>query len=243
MDEVFLRGDGKYAVPIVGESYRQEALHEICRGLTERKKVIATLILEDQNPHDSNAVRVEIDGNKVGYLSREMAMIYRQCIGDAGHARAVGTCDALVEPPDSDAAPPPRLLDRFYSGDIYEVFLDLFHEKEMEGILKELAKRAVQVTFDPVPDIQFAGTRFCLTGMFSRPKGQLEVAIVSRGGTIAENVSKKIRYLVVGHAGSPEWKFGTSGTKVEKAMHINEEGGCLSIISEDQLLTSLGEAP
>ncbi len=243
MDKIFLQGDGNCAVPIVGESSRQEALRAICRGQPGRKKVTASLILEDQNPSDANAVRVEIDGNKVGYLSREMAMVYREALLAAGHADAVGSCDAVVESPDSGATPPPKLLDRFYEGDIYEVFLDLFDDARMDGILKELAKRAVQVTFDSVPEIHFAGARFCLTGMFSRPKDELKAAIERRGGAVADNVSKRIRYLVVGNAGSPEWKYGTFGTKIEKAMLIKEdEGASLSIISEDQLVTSLGEA-
>jgi hypothetical protein len=38
----------------------------------------ATLVLENNNPHDDKAVRVDIDGRTVGYLSRDMAREYRR---------------------------------------------------------------------------------------------------------------------------------------------------------------------
>ena len=39
------------------------------------------LIPEPENPHDANAVRVEIKGRKVGYLSRVEAAHYRSLLG------------------------------------------------------------------------------------------------------------------------------------------------------------------
>lgn len=38
----------------------------------------AYLIPEDDNPHDPKAVRVEVDGHKVGYLSRTNARRFRK---------------------------------------------------------------------------------------------------------------------------------------------------------------------
>ena len=64
---------------IVGESYHQGAI----RGLWAGPEVTfaAILILENDNSHDRNAVRVEIAGVHVGYLSRETAKDYRSCMG------------------------------------------------------------------------------------------------------------------------------------------------------------------
>jgi len=241
MDDVILQGHGTYAVPIVGESHYQEALRELCSPKRGRNEVTASLILEDRNPHDPDAVRVEIAGKKVGYLSKEMAKIYREVMSAAGHGQAVTTCQAVVESSEGRATPPPSLLDPFYQGDICEVFLDIFDDESLNAILKELGKGSVQVAFDPIDEIQFPGARFCLTGVFDRSHDNLKTAIESRGGVVAENVSRKLRYLVVGGSGSTEWKYGTFGTKIEKAMLIKEEGGAsLSIISEDQLVTALG---
>ena len=67
-----LRGSGAFALPIVGESYYQEALGAICgprSDESEDRRVEARLVLEHDNPHDSMAVRVEIQGQPVGHLS------------------------------------------------------------------------------------------------------------------------------------------------------------------------------
>lgn len=42
--------------------------------------MLAELIPEPSNPHDPNAIRVEIDGRLVGYLSRDNAIKYGQLI-------------------------------------------------------------------------------------------------------------------------------------------------------------------
>src|SRR3546814_913822 len=94
-----LRGTGRYEFDIVGESKYQDALEEICGGRTDEsaeKHVEAILYLEDQNPYDNQAVRVDVEGNTVGYLARDDARSYRKQIASAGHANLVGTCDALI---------------------------------------------------------------------------------------------------------------------------------------------------
>lgn len=66
-------GEGEaadYSVKIVGESYRQDALEEICRGRdTESANLTATarLVREDDNAHDDRAVKVIIQGRHVGW--------------------------------------------------------------------------------------------------------------------------------------------------------------------------------
>jgi len=61
-----LRGSGAFALPIVGESHYQEALEAICGPRSdegEDRRVEARLVLENDNPHDSMAVRVDIQGS------------------------------------------------------------------------------------------------------------------------------------------------------------------------------------
>lgn len=94
-----LPGPGVYGVDIVGESNYQSALEKICGGREEesaRKKVKALLVLEDENPHDSKAVRVDIDGETVGYLSRKEARQYRARLKEAGYPSLLGRCDAII---------------------------------------------------------------------------------------------------------------------------------------------------
>jgi hypothetical protein len=106
----FLYGD--WAIEVVGESYRQPALADLAaRG----RQHAALLAREPDNPHDANAVRVDIAGFPVGYLSRDSALdaqmllehLQRQglhawvrAVIDGGDGRAFGvTLDGL---PDDD---------------------------------------------------------------------------------------------------------------------------------------------
>lgn len=94
-----LGGPGLFEAPIVGESHYQGALERICGGRTRdgaEKYVDATLIQEDTNPHDPMAVRIDIHGLTVGYLSREDARSYRQRLEEAGHPDLIGVCAAVI---------------------------------------------------------------------------------------------------------------------------------------------------
>jgi hypothetical protein len=71
----------RFSMKVVGESNYQANLEAICGKRTEmgeNRVVTAMLILEDSNPHDPNAVRVDIQGKTVGYLSRAAAKKYRK---------------------------------------------------------------------------------------------------------------------------------------------------------------------
>jgi hypothetical protein len=94
-----LDGPGEFAVEVVGESHYQDALETNCGGRTEdgaEKHCRATLMLEDSNPYDPKAVRINVDGMTVGYLSRDAAKVYRQRLKEAGHPRLLGTCNAVI---------------------------------------------------------------------------------------------------------------------------------------------------
>ena len=51
----------------------------------------AALVPENDNAFDHNAVRVEIESCRVGYLPREMALVYRAALGEE-----VGRCSAKI---------------------------------------------------------------------------------------------------------------------------------------------------
>jgi hypothetical protein len=90
---VNLPGPGRFDVETVGESHYQDALEAICGPRTEDgedRVVEAWLVLEDANPYDALAVRVDIDGHVVGYLSRVNARVYREQLA----AQAVGVVRA-----------------------------------------------------------------------------------------------------------------------------------------------------
>jgi BRCA1 C Terminus (BRCT) domain len=94
-----LRGPGTFGLPIVGESHYQEALEPICGPRSEEgedRRVEARLVLENDNPHDSMAIRVDIQARTVGYLSREHARQYRKQLERAGHSSTDAYCDARI---------------------------------------------------------------------------------------------------------------------------------------------------
>ena len=88
-----------YTIDVVGESNYQRALERICGGRTtegHEKIVSATLVCEDNNPYDANAIRVDIEGYRVGYLSRDNAKKYRERLTEAGHVGKSTTCSARI---------------------------------------------------------------------------------------------------------------------------------------------------
>jgi len=94
-----LGGSGEYAFDIVGESKYQDALESICGGRTHEaadKYVEATLYQENSNVHDSQAVRVDIEGKTVGYLSRDDARAYRKQLDALGRGPLVAVCKAKI---------------------------------------------------------------------------------------------------------------------------------------------------
>lgn len=110
------------------------------------------------------------------------------------------------------------------------------------GTLEDLAtsKHVATLSLDEIDQIVFQGAEFCLTGDFVMGrKAVCEKAIADRGGIMKSSVSKKLRYLVAGGLGSPEWKHGSFGTKIERAMQLKQEGAALLIVHEDVLARSL----
>ena len=105
-----LSDDGRLAV--VGESYYQQALRIVASGrafgygFDEHLPVTAVLVPEPENPHDSNAVRVDVlvDGQslKVGYLSRENARSYQPHLLELRRQGRIGMCPARVTGGGSD---------------------------------------------------------------------------------------------------------------------------------------------
>jgi hypothetical protein len=94
-----LGGRGGYNLDIVGESHYQAALERLAGGRSEdgvRVKTTATLILETNNPHDPQAVRVDIRGRTVGHLSREDARTYRLRLRQLGCPNLQASFPAII---------------------------------------------------------------------------------------------------------------------------------------------------
>jgi hypothetical protein len=86
--------EGDELVRVVGTSHYQEALLELSgrQGDEEiRVEKIAVFVPEPDNPHDPNAIAVQIDGRPVGYLSRDENRRWLDVV--TGHDVA---CEAMI---------------------------------------------------------------------------------------------------------------------------------------------------
>jgi hypothetical protein len=94
-----LKGDGSCTLDLVGEKQYQENLAAVTGGRTRRGcnvLKVATLILEDSNPADQMAVRVDVFGSTIGYLNRNNARLYRQRLAAIGRVQSGFTCFARI---------------------------------------------------------------------------------------------------------------------------------------------------
>jgi hypothetical protein len=99
--EVFaLIGGLKFQLRITGEEYHQNALEAICgphRPAGVNRLEMAWLILGDKNNRNKSAVRVEIHGKTVGYLTPQAAISYRRKLLERNTPTAVGRCQAVIK--------------------------------------------------------------------------------------------------------------------------------------------------
>lgn len=96
--EAFLLSGGDW-VQVVGEDHHQEALSAICGGRSESGHSLPTtavLVMEPDNPYDSNAIAVLAGGQPVGYLGRDDALAYRPILEALEKRGQVGACQAEI---------------------------------------------------------------------------------------------------------------------------------------------------
>jgi hypothetical protein len=94
-----IQGKDYYEKRVVGTMRYQDVLERICGGKTEESAeeyVTAVLVLEDDNPKDNQAVRVEMGGATVGYLSRRDAREYREWLQRQGRMAPMVKCKAVI---------------------------------------------------------------------------------------------------------------------------------------------------
>lgn len=88
-----------WTVEVVGESNFQSAIAGHYRrsgGVDSDLKCEAELVPEPTNPHDENAIPVQIGGLTVGYLPRDRAKEYRAQIAKLPQLNAAISCSAKI---------------------------------------------------------------------------------------------------------------------------------------------------
>ena len=96
---VYLTGGLKFDLEIAQTENYQSSLEalfgpRVARGV--KRFETARLILEDKNPQDVNAVRVDVRGKPVGYLNPQDAIQYRHQLITKGLPQANGQCKAAI---------------------------------------------------------------------------------------------------------------------------------------------------
>jgi len=105
----------------------------------------------------------------------------------------------------------------------------------------KLLKKEIGSILNPVEELRtsvcsLCGKTICLSGNFSHgQKADVAAYIISKGGTVEENVKKTTDILVVGDLDCDAYAHGTYGTKVKKAIELNNKGKNISIIKESDL--------
>ncbi len=92
----------------------------------------------------------------------------------------------------------------------------------------------------PAPPLTFDGTVFVVTGVCTfGSRAEVAREIAERGGRVAQNMSRKVGFLVIGDLGSRDWMHSTYGRKIQAAVELRESGAPLGIVSEHHLQAHL----
>lgn len=93
------------------------------------------------------------------------------------------------------------------------------------------------------PEIDFSASSFCFTGASSRyTRIELAAMIERLGGTFAPNVTKNVKYLIIGADGNPCWAYACYGRKVEKAVELRKSGVRIQLVHENDFHDAVADA-
>lgn len=99
VESIFVTGDEQYNLEVVGEPRYQNYLEKLNKRLLKQggqQTLIAKLHYENCNPYDNKAIRVVINGGKVGYLLPGDARLFRRRLERVGQEGAIIACNAMI---------------------------------------------------------------------------------------------------------------------------------------------------
>lgn len=90
------------------------------------------------------------------------------------------------------------------------------------------------------PEIIFKNKTFCITGILSRgTRTELQNAIIKKGGTPVNSISKKTDYLIIGDTNNACWSYSCYGRKVEKALDLRKSGHTIILVHEFDIFDAI----
>lgn len=137
--------------------------------------------------------------------------------------------------------------DNFYFSKIYDLVLKIYEDGKITEHETESLFTLLNEFIDPLASnccnaetVEFNGKLFCLSGNFEHgAKKDIEKMITDRGGICKGTIVKATDYLIVGGAGNEHWKMGNFGSKVEKALKMQDDGLPIKILGENQFFNLL----
>lgn len=103
-----------------------------------------------------------------------------------------------------------------------------------------VAPEVAGLPYDEVCQILVQDAGLCLTGEFLYgTRASCEKLTEKAGGRVLGNVSKKVRYLVVGTHVSPNWLHESYGRKIQAAMELQATGHPIAVVSERRWMDSM----
>lgn len=90
--------------------------------------------------------------------------------------------------------------------------------------------------------LNIGGKNICLTGEFDYGSKEAVASLLEgKGAFIQKGVTKKTNVLLVGGQGSSAWSSGNYGTKIKKALELQEKGSDILIIREADFFSAIEE--
>jgi hypothetical protein len=132
------------------------------------------------------------------------------------------------------------MADHQISSHEHAQLLNFFRDFSEIGDHRTIQKTA---TSDPVtvagicavcPEIRITGSLICFTGASERyTRHKFSELVTTHGGLVTDNVSKKLKYLVIGAQGNPCWAYACYGRKVETVVTLRKQGHPILIVHEN----------
>lgn len=122
---------------------------------------------------------------------------------------------------------------------------------ELRDLLSKLVGGQISVTLgldapselpldSPPPLVCWDDEVYVFTGRFAwGTRAHCHTEVISRGGRVENNVTRRTTFLVLGTFSSPDWKNTSYGRKIERAAELRDSGFALRIVGEDHWVNAL----
>ncbi len=110
---------------------------------------------------------------------------------------------------------------------------------EMLSLFKKFTNPANECSHS-VDGLCFENKSICITGNFNYgSRKDIEELIACANGICKKSVSRNTDYVIVGSLGSPDWTCGNYGTKIKRALELQNQGSDLQIVKEENFIEVL----